>query len=70
VATFPAHETQQPQHTSEDAYASAPGPDGSPALTQIYIAKHNVLLDVDENASNQHSSSPSQSPQSGAHGAK
>jgi hypothetical protein len=70
VVTFPAHETQQPQRSSEDAYATGPGPGGSLTLTQIYIAKHNVLLDVDENASNQHSSSPSPSPQSGSHGAK
>lgn len=68
VVTFPAHKTQQPQGSSEDAYASGPGPGGSLTLTQVYIAKHNVLLDVEENASNQHSSSPSQSPQSGSHG--
>lgn len=61
VATFPAQVKQQPSHTAENAYVSEPGPSGEHALTQIMIAKHDVLLNVENNGSNQ---------QSGAQGAQ
>jgi hypothetical protein len=48
VATFPAQIAQQPFHASENAYVSAPGPDGSTALQQILIAKHGVQLNVEK----------------------
>jgi hypothetical protein len=51
VASFPAQVTKQPVQTAEDAYVSGPGPDGSPALTQILIAKHDVQLNIENNGS-------------------
>jgi hypothetical protein len=49
VATFPAQVEQQPFHNAQNAYVSEPGPGGAPALTQIMIAKHDVLLNIQGN---------------------
>lgn len=58
VATFPAQVEKQPFHTSENAYVSGPGPNGSTALTQIMIAKHDVLLNVANNGSSAQPGTP------------
>jgi len=60
VAKFPAKVEQQPYRSAENAYVSGPGPNGSTALTQIMIAKHDVLLNVEHNGTQAQSS-----PQSG-----
>ena len=52
VVTFPAQVAKQPVHAAENAYVSGPGPGGSVALTQIMIAKHDVLLNVENNNGN------------------
>ncbi|MGB7438950.1 MAG: hypothetical protein WBR26_17070 [Candidatus Acidiferrum sp.] len=66
VAAFSAHVGQQKANAAEDAYSAGPGPNGSPSLTQIYLAKHDVVLTVDHNSSDSGNTNNQQSPAQGA----
>ena len=57
VATFPAHLTQQGDSNAADAYGSAQEPDGSRSLTVIYVGGKPYVLEVEQKAANQQSSS-------------
>ena len=48
VATFPAHITEQPTPDHDDAYGSAPGPDGSSKLTAIYFSGKRTALELEQ----------------------
>jgi len=56
VATFPAHLTQQGSSNAADAYGSAQEPDGSRSLTAIYVGGKPYVLEVEQKAANQQSS--------------
>ena len=53
VATFPAHVTEQPTPSHDDAYGSAPESDGSRRLTTIYISGKRTALEVEQNQASQ-----------------
>ena len=60
VATFSAHLTEEPTPNRDDAYASAPEPDGSRRLTVIYFSGKRTGLELEQNeASRQPSMSDS-----------
>jgi hypothetical protein len=46
VATFPAHLTEQAVRNNGDAYGSSTAPDGSHALTAIYVGGKRTALEV------------------------
>ena len=48
VATFPAHITEQPTADHDDAYGSAPQPDGSSRLTAIYFSGKRTALELEQ----------------------
>ena len=48
VATFPAHITEQPTPNHDDAYGSAPQPDGSSKLTAIYFSGKRSALRLEQ----------------------
>ena len=56
VATFPAHVTEKPTRNYDDAYASAPEPDGSSRLTVIYIGGKRTALELERNQASQQAS--------------
>jgi hypothetical protein len=56
VATFPAHITEQQRPNHDDAYGSAPEPDGSRRLTAIYISGKRTALELEQNQASQQSS--------------
>ena len=58
VATFPAHVTEKPTRNYDDAYASAPEPDGSSRLTVIYIGGKRTALELEQNQASQGSGMP------------
>ena len=53
VATFPAHITEQPIPSRDDAYGSAPESDGSRRLTVIYISGKRTALEPEQNQASQ-----------------
>jgi len=55
VVTFPAHLTEEGAKNQQPAYGSATQPDGTRALTTIYIAGTNAVLQVDQSAAAQQS---------------
>lgn len=57
VATFPAHLTQQSLPNQSDAYGSATEPDGSKSLTAIYFGGKHFVLEVEQKAAEQQTSS-------------
>ena len=56
VATFPARLTDQQSPNHEDAYGSAPEPDGSRRLTAIYLNGKRTALELEQNQASQQSS--------------
>jgi len=48
VATFPAHITEQPAPDHDNAYGSAPEPDGSSRLTAIYFSGKRTALELEQ----------------------
>ena len=50
VATFSAHVTEQGTPNSANAYGSNAQPDGSQALTAIYIGGKRTVLELDQQA--------------------
>lgn len=58
IATFPAHVTQQPTPNPSDAYASSSEPDGSRALTSIYIGGKRTALDLEQSEASKQSATP------------
>jgi len=53
VAMFQAHVTEEPTRNYDDAYASAPEPDGSSRLTAIYIGGKRTALQLEQNQASQ-----------------
>jgi hypothetical protein len=53
VATFPARVTDQQSPNHEDAYGSAPEPDGSRKLTAIYLSGKRTALELEQNQARQ-----------------
>jgi hypothetical protein len=58
VATFPAHVTEQPTPNPSDAYGSSAEPDGSRALTSIYIGGKRTTLELEQGEANKQSATP------------
>jgi len=56
VATFSAHVTEEPTPNRDDAYGSAPEPDGSRRLTAIYISGKRTALQLEQNQASTQSS--------------
>jgi hypothetical protein len=56
IATFPAQLTEHASRNNESAYGSVTQPDGTRALTSIYIGGKHAVLEVDRNAISQQSS--------------
>jgi hypothetical protein len=50
VATLSAHLTEQPDRNPQDAYSTAPEPDGSSELTAIYPGGKRVALQFEQSA--------------------
>ena len=50
VATLSAHLTEQPDRNPQDAYSTAPEPDGSTELTAIYPGGKRVALQFEQSA--------------------
>jgi hypothetical protein len=59
VATFPAHVTEQPTPNSTDAYGSSAEPNGSRALTSIYIGGKRTTLELEQGEASKQSAIPS-----------
>ena len=53
VATFPAHITEQPTPSHDNAYGSAPESDGTYRLTTIYIGGKRTALALEQNHASQ-----------------
>jgi hypothetical protein len=49
VATLPAHLTEQPKSSSQNAYGTATAPDGSKSLTAIYFSGKRYAVQIDPN---------------------
>ena len=49
VATLPAHLTEQDNPNSQDGYGTAAEPDGSKALTVIFLSGKRFTLQIDQN---------------------
>ena len=58
VATIPAHVTDSPTKNDADAYGTTKEADGSRMLTTIYPGGQRTILNLDQNASAQHSETP------------
>jgi hypothetical protein len=58
VATFPAHVTEQATPNSATAYGSTSEPDGSKALTAIYIGGKRFVLELEQNEAHQEAVTP------------
>jgi hypothetical protein len=58
VATFPAHVTEQPTPNSTDAYGSSAEPNGSRALTSIYIGGKRTTLELEQGEASKQSATP------------
>lgn len=56
VATFAAHVTEQTSQNTENAYGSVTQPDGSRALTSIYLGGKHTVIQIDRNGPTQQSS--------------
>jgi hypothetical protein len=56
VATFPAQVTESANQNPSDAYGSVEAQDGTRSLTAIYIGGKRTILQLDQNASSQQSS--------------
>jgi hypothetical protein len=56
VATFPAQLTEQANKNAVDAYGSATEADGSKQLTAIYIGGKHTVLQLEQSAASQQSS--------------
>lgn len=57
VATFPAQLTEQSNKNPDNAYGSVAGPDGSRSLTTIYVGGQRTVLQLDQTAARQPSTS-------------
>jgi ABC-type thiamine transport system substrate-binding protein len=57
VATFPAQVTEGSTQNADNAYGAVQGPDGSRALTSIYIGGKHTILQLDQNSSSTQQSS-------------
>jgi hypothetical protein len=56
VVSFPAHLTEQPVANTGNAYGSQQQPDGTRALTAIYIGGKHTVLELNSNGNSQTSS--------------
>jgi hypothetical protein len=61
VATVPARLVEQPARNAQDAYSTNAEPDGSRALTSIYIGGKTFALQFEGAQAAQHSTSPQSS---------
>lgn len=57
VATVPARLVEQPARNAQDAYGTSAEPDGSKALTSVYVGGKTFALQFDGAESAQHTSS-------------
>ena len=53
VATAPAHVTEQPTANNSNAYGSSTQPDGTRALTTIYVGGQRTALELDQTQAGQ-----------------
>jgi hypothetical protein len=53
VATFPAQVTEESNKNPDNAYGSVAGPDGSRSLTAIYVGGQRTVLQLDQAAASQ-----------------
>jgi hypothetical protein len=58
IATFPAHVTEQPTANPTDAYGSSLEPNGSRALTSIYIGGKRTALELEQSEADKQSATP------------